>query len=358
MGWIDLFEGVSGGALSSITDFGMQALGNAILPLSKAQRQQNEYAAEEARKGRDFTAQQAEINRDWQEEMYAQYNSLSGKVAQARESGINPLYAVTGSATSSMSSTPPATPASVASPGSVSPMGQISDMAGAMLGFSKLSAEIKNINSITRHQNAQAFIQEINALYQGRLNEATLDNMYATYKKTGAEEGYFLAATQEKFANIGKIYAETDNIEERTKLVTEEITKCVAEVRNINADTDLKGKMLEQIGAQIDNLNADTWYKIKLAALVVEQALTEGTKRQLMDQQCAWYIEDIGRLAAVTSNTQADTILKQMQTKLTETQDKLVNRQFKWLPVMNIAKIGTDSVNAAGNLLKGIGSLQ
>lgn len=272
MGWTDLFQGIAGGAAGSVVDFGLQALGNAVLPMSKAQRQQNEYAAEEARKGRDFTSQQAEINRDWQEEMYARYNSLPGKIAQAREAGVNPLYAVTGSATSPMSATPsPASP-SVASPSSVGPMGQISDMVGAVLGFSKLSAEIKNINSITRNQNAQALKTELEALWVNPLNEQTVKESQRRIQSADVSDA-------EKIANTNLLLE---------KIFTEEATQAEKAQNVLYLSSEVRKNEAEMglILSRIKNTDADTEYKSALTAgALISNSANEKYLARLMSSQ-------------------------------------------------------------------------
>ena len=85
--------------------------------LTGAEQAQNDFNAEqadinrifqsnEAALQRDWSAAEAERARDWQEEMYAKYNSLSGKVAQAEQAGVNPIFAVTGNAVSPMQTSP------------------------------------------------------------------------------------------------------------------------------------------------------------------------------------------------------------------------------------------------------------
>lgn len=351
MGWLDLFKSVGQSGLSSAMDFGLQALGNAVLPMSKAQRQQNEYASLEAQKARNFSAQEAEINRDWQEEMYARYNSLQGKVAQAREAGINPLFAVTGSATSPMSANPVQPAPSSASPSSASPLGQISDMASSILGFSKIDAEIKNIEASNRKLAAESFLLEVDGLYRGDMRNAELNVLYKTCDKYDAEISYFYAAADEKFANIGKIYAETAESEERSKKVSQEISNLMLEALNIQADTQVKLRMFDQIGAQIENLEADTGYKVQLAALAIQQAATEQTKQELNRNNASWFMSDIDRLAATTN-------FQEQQAILTEWQSKATKRNYKWTPVMNTTSIVTDLMSSAGKLLSGVGSLQ
>lgn len=118
-----------------------------------------------------FNAKQAELNREWQEEMYEKYNSLSGKIAQAKEAGVNPLFAVTGNSVMPAPST--ATPASSginvpgAAPSSVSAVTQLMDV----LSNVKLKdAQAENIKSATENERNES-IAEV-ALKNAKSSEA------------------------------------------------------------------------------------------------------------------------------------------------------------------------------------------
>ena len=103
------------------------------------------FQSNEAALQRDWSAAEAERARDWNEEMYAKYNSLSGKIAQAEQAGVNPMFAVTGNAVSPMSTTASApsgaSAGSVGTPGGATASSSFVDIVGAMLGFKKVQAE-------------------------------------------------------------------------------------------------------------------------------------------------------------------------------------------------------------------------
>lgn len=118
------------------------------------------FQSNEAALQRDWSSQEAERAMDWQEEMYSKYNSLSGKIAQAEEAGVNPMLAVTGNAVSPMSASP-STP-SGASAGTVgTPSGDSASMAfvdiiGKVLGFKQLQSEIDLMQSEAERNRADA----------------------------------------------------------------------------------------------------------------------------------------------------------------------------------------------------------
>lgn len=183
--------------------------------LTGAQWQQNEWNSSEAQKARDFSAEQAELTRDfnssealaqrewsssealaqrewssqeaerardWQEEMYAKYNSLSGKMSQARAAGVNPMLAVTGSAVSPMTTNSPmpsgssasGSAASASSPAGAAAGGSASGgVAGALnlakvfLGFKDIISQIQNRDADTEKKRSEANLTD----WQSRLTE-------------------------------------------------------------------------------------------------------------------------------------------------------------------------------------------
>lgn len=262
--------GLISSILSGLTDYGFQALSNSTLGMSKAQKEQNAYASSEASKARDFTAQQAEMNRDWQEEMYAKYDSLQGKIAQAREAGVNPMYAVTSSATSPMSASSPAVSSAVASPGSVSPVGRVSDMASAMMGFSKMSAEIGYLKAQTRNQNALALRGELESTWTNKLNEQTIKESERRIRSADVSDA-------EKAASTNLLIS---------KVLTEEVTReeKAQNVLYLASEIELNSKEGEHLMSSIRQMDADIGYKAALTAGVLFQ---NGLNREYGARQMA-----------------------------------------------------------------------
>lgn len=275
MGFKDMMTGLGESFLTSSVDFGFQALANSVLPLSRAQREQNEFASSEARNARDFSAEQAEISRDWQEEMYAKYNSLQGKISQARAAGVNPMFAVTDNAVSPMplNSSSPAAPA--ASSGSVSPAGRVSDIAGAALSFGKLKSEIENIQSQTRNMNAQALKTELEALWVDKLSAQTISESVSRISLAAVTE-------DEKRANIGLLTAKALESAATVEEKQANIKVLAAQVANLDADTDVKVKRLQEIISSVNNMDADTEVKKAMYAKVLAETKNEKLMSRLI----------------------------------------------------------------------------
>lgn len=321
MGWMDVLFGGVGSVAGSAVDFGFQALANSTLGMSKAQRQMNDFNSAEAEKARDFSAleaqkarafsaQESEINRDWQEEMYSKYNSLQGKIQQAREAGVNPMFAVTGSATSPMSASPvqpsaPVAAAAAASGSSASPVGQISDIVGAALSFSKLQSEIKNINAVTRRENSLAYLNEIDSLTRGDINSSTLANIVKLGKKYDIEVEQInqdilnsIQSRIESVARVDLMSLQGDEIKAHTDVLVQQLSNMVLESYNIAADTEVKKITLSQIGSYIRNLNVNSEYQEHLISLVAQQTLTEVAKRSNLSWQNSEIMQRISNLSS------------------------------------------------------------
>lgn len=249
---------------------------NQFSGLSKSEREQNAFNANQAQIGRDFSAQQAEIERDWQEEMYSKYNSLQGQIDQAKQSGVNPMLAVTGSATSPMSASVGSPAAPVAS-GSAS-RGPNIDMVGAALGFSKLKAEIDNINASTRYQNGQALLAEIDSQTRGQVNEWNIQSIMQSIETSKADEQQKLQAIRESASRIL-------NTDADTKVKSEQLALMGAQIADLNAGVDVKVAQLREISASISQMEAEASYKLALIPYVAAQTNSEKIMARLLTEQ-------------------------------------------------------------------------
>lgn len=245
-------------SMSTTGEGSMDNLMNKMLGtgLTSAEREANAFSSSEAEKSRQFTAAEADRDRAWQEEQMLKYNSLSGKIAQARESGVNPMYAVTGNAVSPSSATGHSSASSSAS--SVPPSsGNIGGLISSMLSAFKTQAEVKLLNSEARKNNADAQGQEIYNTYADALNSG----------------------------NVEKIKAETANILSSTEVNEERVKEMQASIANLNADTAVKYDSLETARAQRD--------KIRTEIQGILQGLEESAKRiDLYDAQIGKLIKD------------------------------------------------------------------
>lgn len=278
---VDGFASSVPGWLGSIADW---ALGQ-FSGLSKAQQQQNQYASLEAEKARQFNAQQAELEREWQEEQTFMYNSLQGKIAQAKEAGVNPLFAVTGSAVSPASSAGASASSSPASSAPVSSPRLNPAMMEQALGFSKLSAEIDNIKSITRRNNAEALTSEINNLTQGELNKQNIASIVKSIEKADVEIEFKNAqireiaskimvndaTIEEKSANIALLTSEVLLNGDRSRLIDAQIREIASQIGLNEEQSKYYAKAVDKLASEIKGLDLDNVVKDKTVFSRVDQ---------------------------------------------------------------------------------------
>ncbi|MCR5352562.1 MAG: hypothetical protein K6E35_08760 [Bacteroidales bacterium] len=167
--------GLFASLLDSITN--ASALGYEIAKdqsLTGAQREANQFSAEQVELDRRFQAAEAEKARSWQEDQFLKYNSPAAQVRQYQEAGVNPalMFGDPSTPAPSQTSVP-----SGASASSVTPSGgDVVGMIGQMLSLSKLDAEIANIRSSTRANEAEAFGRELNNALVEKFGEAEAEN--------------------------------------------------------------------------------------------------------------------------------------------------------------------------------------
>lgn len=168
-----------------------------------------------------FSASQADIARDWQEQMYDKYNSLSGKISQAEQAGVNPLFAVSGNAVSPMSSSSPSPSGSTVS-GSGS--GSSGDIFSQLLGFLRLKKQKAEISAIETQ------------------NEATRQQMDIDLKKLPAELASLDSAASLNLARVTEVATSVEamkhqmNLTDRqAEVAVEQMNYLIAQANYINA---------------------------------------------------------------------------------------------------------------------------
>ena len=242
--------------------------------LTNQQIQQNEFNAEQAELNRafqsneaalqrDWSAAEAERARDWQEEMYEKYNSLSGKVAQAEQAGVNPLFAVTGdSVTPAPTSSPmpsgSAAPGSAAS-GSLSATDSFVNLIGQLIGAQKTKSEIAVNESIAQKNIAEA--------EGAKINNETLRDM-----------------------NAAEILSKLSQID----LNDANINLIASKIINTDADTQVKGAQLGQIVSEIANLDADTNVKSNQVGVLLSEIARNEKSVEVMDAQIIEMLSNVG----------------------------------------------------------------
>lgn len=220
--------------------------------LTGAEEAQNEYNALEAQKARQFSAQQAqaqmsfqarqsELARDWQEQMYNQYQSPSAMMRQYKDAGLNPalMFGNAGSGSIPSASTGPSGASGSGVSASGSPLqASSSGLIDSLLSIVKLRSEIDNINADTAQKRSVTTSQDIQNYIADMTKEVSISQ---------AESNLSLTNNQ-----VSKLALEMRELE--FNVSTQNLRKALLE-----ADKLLKSSQRESLDIKtaIDVLNKD-----------------------------------------------------------------------------------------------------
>lgn len=261
------FNGVNNVVLG-ISNFFSRLTGNR---LTSAENEANE-----------FSANQAMIDRQWQENMYNKYESYQGQVNQMKEAGINPaLMYSNGSSVSSVGSGSSA--ASVSPSSSLNPIDLITSLASTVMAArqNQSAIDLNKARAKEAESRAQAISDktpvEIQSLIAGtKLTEGQVDKLVSDRKLVESQillnSQHLENAKVEKVLTLNKIsltqaqeamsdsitylnYVDADN---RTKIVNAQAAYykaqtalAVANEKLTNAHTDLTSEQKQLLKEQV-----------------------------------------------------------------------------------------------------------
>lgn len=240
--------------------------------------------------------------RQWQEDMFNQYQSIPAQVRQMQEAGLNPaLMYQSGASPGAMSSTGASDGTPVNSSGRT-PMRAV-DKASAILqmltGVGSVAANMgKSVSDIFRNK------------HQNDVSDAQADNYKAdTQLKYQQADGHMLDNISKSIDLQFKRYnAQLDQMYKE-----ETINKIRAEIRNLDEDTLLKTKTIEVNGKQIDLMSQQIAESEQREYLLQMQGML--TRIQKDQQQRLGQLQQ-ELLAAQSMMTQAQSVVvKEQQTK-------------------------------------------
>ena len=155
---------------------GVESLWNRITGRGQtnAERAAQDFSAEQAQINRDFQSAEAQKARQWQEDFYTQYQSPQAQVRQYQEAGLNPaLMYGRGATTAASASTASNGPSGDTAAGVVTPADP-SSLLNMILGMAKLPSEIDLINAQADDFRASATGKDIQNAYSPQILEQNL----------------------------------------------------------------------------------------------------------------------------------------------------------------------------------------
>ena len=205
--------------------------------LTNADREANAWSAEEAQK-----------QRDWEEEM--RNTSFQAQVKDMQKAGLNTalMYGGTGSSG--------ATVPSGASASSVSPSsGNIGDLLGSIMDIALLGAQIENIKADTANKNAEATGRNITNANLDAQMKAAIDSTLASAESAKAEALY-----KNLLIQYGMPEAEVQNVLKQVAVGDSTISKneAEAELARVNAAyAEVKKKIdLDKLPYELESMSA------------------------------------------------------------------------------------------------------
>lgn len=211
---------------------------------TNAERSAQDFSAQQAQINRDFQTAEAQKARQWQEDFYTLYQSPQAQVRQYQEAGLNPaLMYGRGATPASSASTASNGPSGDTASGVIAPADP-SSLLSMVFGMAKLPSEIDLLNAQADDFRASAAGKDIQNAYSPQILEQNLrkgemDILNTQSAITTAQYQWALMSSQEQL-----------------NLVKAQLTE--AEIKDVLASADLKEKqaateVLKQSNLEVTN---------------------------------------------------------------------------------------------------------
>lgn len=205
-----------------------------------------DFSAQQAQINRDFQSAEAQKARQWQEDFYTQYQSPQAQVRQYQEAGLNPaLMYGRGATPAASASTASNGPSGDSASGVVTPADP-SSLLNLVFGMAKLPSEIDLLNAQADDFRAAATGKDIaNAyspqVFEQNLRKGEMDILNTSAAITTAQYQWALMSSQEQL-NIVKTSlteAEISDVLASASLKEKQAATEVLKQENLKASNDL-----------------------------------------------------------------------------------------------------------------------
>ncbi len=204
------------------------------------------------RKNREFQAKQAQLARDWQEDMYNKYSSPSAMVKQYQEAGLNPALALGGQG-QTFTGTSGMTSGSQMMPdySGLDLSGIFTALAGLNIEGKKADASIERDKSEANYFDKLAEGQAIDNETKPEYNRETINSI-----KQGISESLNRISNDDKRVEneVNHVNGILSQIEKSNEVSDARIREINANIRKINTSADLDEKQKVYYAAQITYL--------------------------------------------------------------------------------------------------------
>ena len=298
-----------------------------------------DWQSSEASTQRDWSSQEAERARDWNEEMYAKYNSLSGKIAQAEQAGVNPMFAITGNAVSPAS--PSASAPSGASAGSVAnpsnPSSRLTgmvDMMAGILNAQRTKQDIATQKAQENLYNAEAERARRETFWMDPMNEAVINE-----KMQAIKESISRISVNDSTINVNDSVIRLNGTESALN-----ITKQAVENLNVEKARLLLPYVQAREEAEIYLSDASARNQTSLSF------------KNAFEAEKAIYDANISMLNVLKDQKLIDAGYYDDLIKLAEYEAKGAKRDYKWKPINDVCSNLSDILSGLGVFANGVGN--
>lgn len=211
---------------------------------TNAERAAQDFSAYQAQINRDFQSAEAQKARQWQEDFYTQYQSPQAQVRQYQDAGLNPaLMYGRGATPAASASTASNGPSGDSATGVVTPADP-SSLLNLVFGMAKLPSEIDLLNAQADDFRASAVGKDIQNAFSPQILEQNLRKGEMDILNTQAA----ITTAQYQWALMSS--------QEQLNLVKANLTE--AEIKDVLASADLKEKqaateVLKQANLEVTN---------------------------------------------------------------------------------------------------------
>lgn len=211
---------------------------------TNAERSAQDFSAQQAQINRDFQSAEAQKARQWQEDFYTQYQSPQAQVRQYQDAGLNPALMYGRGATPAASASVASNgPSGDAASGLIAPADP-SSLLNMVFGMAKLPSEIDLLNAQADDFRASATGKDIQNAYSPQILEQNLRKGEMDILNTQAA----ITTAQYQWALMSS--------QEQLNLVKAQLTE--AEIKDVLASADLKEKqaateVLKQANLEVTN---------------------------------------------------------------------------------------------------------
>lgn len=250
--------------------------------LTPAERQAQDFSAQQAEASRSFQSAEADKARQWQEEYYTQFQSPAAMIRQYEDAGLNPALLYGNGASSS-------TPPSTAVPSGAAASSGMPSSGESLLSF---ISSLVTAKSVINKNNAEANLANSNASEVDQRVEWNPQRWLAEINERDAHRDNMLAGVDLLRSQVSQVAA---NI----RLTEAEVDKVLADTDN--ALIDKARKQLEVDGARITNekLAAQVVQVYAEARLASAQTLLSQSNSRMVDLQS--FVQELDNVQAAAS---------------------------------------------------------